>query len=230
MKILSAIFGVVLILIVLGDAFETVILSRRVTRRVRLARLFFRYTWLPCAALFRRISSGERRENYLSYYGPLSLLFLLMLWAAGLIFGFALIHWANGSALDLMGGTPGFLTDIYYSGTNFFTLGLGDITPRTPIARALTILEAGVGFGFLALIIGYLPALSISFSRREVNISLLDARGGSPLECEDLPGRAIRGGHTRFAEWGYCLAGRIKILADVDLGFRRGDDFLRVRQ
>jgi hypothetical protein len=66
-KILAAVFGVVLILIVLGDAFETVILSCPVTRRVRLARLFFRYTWLPFAALFGRISSGERRENYLSY-------------------------------------------------------------------------------------------------------------------------------------------------------------------
>lgn len=186
MKILAAIFGVVLILVVLGDAFETVILSRRVTRRVRLARLFFRYTWLPCAALCRRISSGERREDYLSYYGPLSLLFLLALWAVGLIFGFALIHWANGSALNLMGGVPGFFNDIYYSGTNFFTLGLGDITPRTPVERALTILEAGVGFGFLALIIGYLPALSLSFSRREVNISLLDARGGSPPTAVEI--------------------------------------------
>ena len=148
MKILSAIFGVVLILVVLGDAFETVILSRRVTRRVRLARLFFRYTWLPCAALFRRISSGERRENYLSYYGPLSLLFLLMLWAAGLIFGFALIHWASGSALNLMGGAPGFLTDIYYSGTNFFTLGLGDITPPHPDREGADHSGSGRGLRF----------------------------------------------------------------------------------
>jgi hypothetical protein len=186
MEILSAVFGVVLILIVLGDAFETVILSRRVTRRVRLARLFFRYTWLPCAALFRRISSEERRENYLSYYGPLSLLLLLILWAVGLVFGFALIHWANGSSLDVARGTAGLFTDVYYSGTTFFTLGIGDITPRTAVERALTILEAGVGFGFLALIIGYLPALSLSFSRREVSISLLDARGGSPPTALEL--------------------------------------------
>jgi hypothetical protein len=186
MKILATIFGVVLILVVLEDAFETVVLSRRVTRRVRLARLFFRYTWLPCSALLRWISSGRRRENFLSFYGPLSLLLLLMVWATGLIFGFALLHWANGSAIDFTKGTLDFSTDLYFSGTNFFTLGLGDVTPRTPMARVLTVLEAGVGFGFLALVIGYLPALNLSFSRREVNISLLDARGGSPPTAAEL--------------------------------------------
>ena len=186
MEILSAILGVVLILVILGDAFETIVLPRRVTRRVRLARLFFRYTWLPWSALLRWISSGKRRETYLSFYGPLSLLLLLMVWATGLIFGFALLHWANGSAIDWARGTPSFSTDLYFSGTNFFTLGLGDVTPRTPMARGLTALEAGVGFGFLALVIGYLPALNQSFSRREVNITLLDARGGSPPTAAEM--------------------------------------------
>jgi hypothetical protein len=186
MKILATIFGAALILVILEDAFETVVQSRRVTRRVRLARLFFRYTWLPCSALLRWISSGRRRENFMSFYGPLSLLLLLMVWATGLIFGFALLHWANGSAIDFAKGAPNFSTDLYFSGTNFFTLGLGDVTPRTPMARVLTVLEAGVGFGFLALVIGYLPALNLSFSRREVNISLLDARGGSPPTAAEL--------------------------------------------
>jgi hypothetical protein len=185
-EILAAIFGVFLILVIFWDAFETVVLPRRVTRRVRLARLFFRYTWLPWSSLLRWISSGRRRETYLSFYGPLSLLFLIMVWATGLIFGFALLHWANGSAVDWAKGTPGFTTDLYFSGSNFFTLGLGDVTPRTPMARGLTALEGGVGLGFLALVIGYLPALNQSFSRREVNISLLDARGGSPPTATEM--------------------------------------------
>jgi len=114
------------------------------------------------------------------------LLLLLMVWATGLIFGFALLYWANGSPVDWARGTPGFTTDLYFSGTNFFTLGLGDVTPRTPVARSLTALEAGMGFGFLALVIGYLPALNQSFSRREVNISLLDARAGSPPTAAEM--------------------------------------------
>src|SRR5690348_15965888 len=37
-----------------------------------------------------------------------------------------------------------------------------------------------MGFGFLAVVIGYLPVLYQAFSRREVHNSLLDARAGSP--------------------------------------------------
>ncbi|HYB21006.1 MAG TPA: two pore domain potassium channel family protein, partial [Thermodesulfobacteriota bacterium] len=73
MSTLSAILGMALILIILGDAFETIVLPRRVTRRVRLARLFFRYTWRPWLAMVRSLSSGKRQETYLSFYGPLSL-------------------------------------------------------------------------------------------------------------------------------------------------------------
>jgi hypothetical protein len=183
---LSAILGVVLILIILWDAFETIVLPRQVTGRIRLARFFFRYTWLPWSALVRSMFSGKRKEAYLSFYGPLSLIFLLMVWATGLIVGFALLHWANGSAVITAGGGAGFRIDLYLSSTTFFTLGLGDVTPRTPMGHVLTAMEAGIGFGFLALVIGYLPAFNQSFSRREVNISLLDGRAGSPPTAAEM--------------------------------------------
>ncbi len=186
MVILSAILGLTLILVILWDAFETVVLPRRVTRRVRLARLFFRSTWLPWKGLVRLIASGKRQENYLSFYGPLSLLLLMMIWASGLIFGFAFLHWANGSAVVTAGANPGFGTDLYLSGTTFFTLGLGDVVPRTSLARGITAIEAGVGFGFLALMIAYLPGINQSFSQREMNISLLDARAGSPPTAGEM--------------------------------------------
>jgi hypothetical protein len=76
--------------------------------------------------------------------------------------------------------------DLYLSATSFFTLGLGDVIPQTPPSRALVAVEAGIGFGFLALVIGYLPVLNQSFSRREVNISLLDARAGSPPTAAEM--------------------------------------------
>jgi hypothetical protein len=113
-------------------------------------------------------------------YGPLVLIILLVTWAVLLIVGFALIQWGLGSPLSEPYGRPGFGTDIYMSGTTFITLGLGDVAPRTSVARALTVIEAGIGFGFLALMLSYLPVLFTAFSRREVNISLLDARAGSP--------------------------------------------------
>lgn len=186
MQLPTAILGGALVFIVLWDAFETVVLPRRVMRRVRLTRMFYRATWLPWSAAARLLPAGQRRETYLSFYGPLSLLLLLGVWAAGLVVGFALLHWGTGSGVNMPGETVRFTTDLYLSGTTFFTLGLGDVTPRTPLARALAVLEAGMGFGFLALVIGYLPVLYQSFSRREVNITLLDARAGSPPSAAEL--------------------------------------------
>lgn len=186
MRILIAILGAALVFVVLWDAFETIVLPRRVMRRVRLTRMFYRATWRPWSAVARWIPAGRRRDNYLSFYGPLSLLLLLSVWAAGLVLGFALLHWGTGSGLTISGETVRFTTDLYLSGTTFFTLGLGDVVPRTPFARALTVLESGMGFGFLAMVIGYLPVLYQSFSRREVNITLLDARAGSPPAAAEL--------------------------------------------
>ncbi len=191
-SILAAIIGVGLIFIVLWDAFETVVFPRRVTRKVRLTRLFYRNTWRPWSAVVRLVFRGRRQENYLSYFGPLSLILLLSIWAVGLIFGFALLNWASGLPAGIAEGTAGFGTDLYFSGTTFFTLGLGDVSPVTPLARALTVFEAGLGFGFLALVIGYLPALNQSFSKRETNISLLDARAGSPPSAAEMIRRQCR--------------------------------------
>jgi hypothetical protein len=127
----------------------------------------------------------------------LSLLLLLSIWAGGLIAGFALLHWAAGSAVPARDGSYGFLTDLYLSGSTFFTLGLGDVVPRGTVARFLVVIESGMGFAFLALVIGYLPALNQSFARREVSISLLDARAGSPPTASEM---LRRHGHERGME------------------------------
>ena len=184
--ILAFFAGLALLLAILWDAFETMVLPRRVTRRIRLARLFYRMTWRPWSAVARLLRRDKRRESFLSFFGPLSLLFLLTFWALGLILSFGLLQYGLGSAVEASGRTSNFLVDVYLSATTFFTLGIGDVTPRSEAARALTAMEAGVGFGFLAIVIGYLPVIYQSFSRREVNISLLDARAGSPPTAGEL--------------------------------------------
>jgi hypothetical protein len=178
--------GVAIFLIVVWDAFEAIILPRRVTRKFRLARLFYRSTWITWKFVTARITSRKSREALLGFYGPLSLLVLVGVWAAGLVLGFGLMQYGAGSAVVVAGNQPGFLTDIYLSGTTFFTLGLGDVVPRSGLARALVVTEAGFGFGFLAAVIGYLPFIYGSFSKREVNISLLDSRAGTPPTAGEL--------------------------------------------
>lgn len=179
------IIGFFLLALFLWDAFETIVLPRRVTRQLRLTRIFYRATWLPWSAL-AKFFSYKRRESYLSFYGPLSLLALIVVWAVGLIFSFALLQWATGSGYYERGVNPSFILDLYVSATTFTTLGLVDVSPGTPAAKVLIVFEGGMGFGFLALVIGYFPVLYQSFSRREVNISLLDARAGSPPSAAEL--------------------------------------------
>ena len=178
--------GVAIFLIVLWDAFEAIILPRRVTRKFRLARLFYRSTWNVWKFVICLIPKPKTREALLGFYGPLSLLVLVGVWAVGLVLGFGLMQYGAGSAVVMTGNQTAFLTDIYLSGTTFFTLGLGDVIPRSGLARALVVMEAGFGFGFLAAVIGYLPFIYGSFSKREVNISLLDSRAGTPPTAGEL--------------------------------------------
>jgi len=187
MHTFSAIAGVVLVVIILLDAFETVVLPRRVSRQhFRPSVRFYRNTWRAWARLAAHVSSPSRREAFLGYFGPLSLLALLGLWAAGLIFGFALLQFGTGEHLQLSGEPITFGRLLYHSGETFFTLGYGDITPISPASRLLAVLEAGMGFAFLGTVIGYLPTIYSAFSRREVEIARLDARAGSPPTAAEL--------------------------------------------
>jgi hypothetical protein len=189
MQILVAVLGLLLVAIVLRDAFETIILPRRVSARLRVSKIFYQVTWRPWRAAGRRLHSSDWRETFLSTYGPLSLILLFVLWGGILITGFAALMWAAGFDVKLSG--PGHL---YVSGTTFTTLGIGDFTPHTDLARFLTVVEAGTGFGFLAILISYLPVLYQSFSRREVTISMLDEWAGSPPSAGDLLRRASESG------------------------------------
>jgi hypothetical protein len=117
------------------------------------------------------------------------LLFLLGFWALGLIFGFASVQYGLGEHLQLGNEKITFGKLIYHSGETFFTLGYGDIVPSNAIARALAVMEAGMGFAFLGVVVGYLPVIYNSFAAREVEISLLDARAGSPPTAMEFLGR-----------------------------------------
>jgi hypothetical protein len=119
--------SIALILIVLWDAFEAVVLPRRVVRRFQLTSVFYRSTWFPYAAVARRLHSSKRRETYLGFYGPLSLILLLGFWAISLIIGFAVLQWAVGSPLREPKGEASFSTYLYLSSTTFFTFDYGDV-------------------------------------------------------------------------------------------------------
>src|SRR5438552_10744806 len=180
MAILTTLIAVLMILLVLIDGFEAIILPRRVAHDFRFTRLYYRTTWPLWRFLARQLPRSRRQFGFLSVYGPLSLLGLFASWVALLIVGFALLHWSLGTNLLPADWPMDFGTYLYVSGVTFFTLGFADVMPANPVGRTLADLEAGGGFAFLAAIISYLPVLYQAFSRREVAISMLDARAGSP--------------------------------------------------
>jgi hypothetical protein len=213
-QVLATIAGVAVIAVIVWDGFETIVLPRRVTRRLRLASAFYRSTWRPIAGVASRFPPGRKRDRYLSYYGPLSLILLIVVWAVGLVTGFALLQWAVHSPLQTPEHLEHFGAYLYMSGVTFFTLGFGDVFPLAGLGRVLAVVEAGTGFGFLAVVIGYLPVLYQSFSRREVIISMLDARAGTPPTAAELLRR-------------YSEAGRLDSLSELLMEWERwGADLL----
>src|ERR1700756_6018124 len=143
-NIVAIVLGFAIIWVVLLDAFETVVLPRRVLRNFRLTAYFYRRTWVPWRKIASYIRPTSRQQNFLGYFGPLSLILLLGFWAAGLIFGFALIQYGMGGHEQLNREPLTFGRIIYHSGETFFTLGYGDIVPTSGGARALSVVEAGM--------------------------------------------------------------------------------------
>ena len=170
-----AVLGFAVLATTLWDSFATVVIPKTIERRISFSGLFYNVSWNVWQVVAKTLKDGPLRLALLSAYAPITLLLLFMLWAAAMIFGFTLIHFGLHS---LPAGT-GFETYLYFSGETFFTLGYGDMTPKSALNQWISVFEAGTGFMFLALMIGYIPVLYGHFSSREQLIVRLDSRAGS---------------------------------------------------
>ena len=177
---LAGLAGAALTLWMLWDIFQVMVLTRRATRQFQLTRGLVRAFRYLYSALARRVQDISRREDYLSISAPLFVFVRFGVWALTLVVGFALMQWAAGSQVEAPPGAAPFDDVLYFSGTTFFSVALGDATPATWLPRALNVLEAATGLGFLGLIIGYLPVFYQDYARREARLSMLDEWAGSP--------------------------------------------------
>ena len=66
---------------------------------------------------------------------------------------------------------------------------MADVSP-------VAFVEAALGLGLLAMLISYLPTIYGSFSRREVSVSQLAVRAGTPPSAPEMIIRAHRTGFT----------------------------------
>ena len=178
--------GAALIALMIQDAFEVMLLPRRVRRQWRLMEIFFHLAW----ALWARSAAASR--SVLSGNASSVCLARSRSWGcfqSGLLGSWPGSAWSIWSLERHLPNHYDLGSYVYMSGTTLVTLGYGDFTPHTGITKAIAVGEAATGFGLLAVVIGYLPVLYQLFSRRETHIMQLDGRAGSPPTAAALLGR-----------------------------------------
>jgi voltage-gated potassium channel Kch len=199
--------GLLCVLGVLLDSFETIVLPRTVKRPIRFTNLYFVATRI-ILKLSKRLSRGKLRQSILVAYAPLTMIALTAFWAILIVIGYALME--SGIEIPMSVAKTGVsLGDrLYFSGTTFFTIGYGDITPVSGLGKFLAVVEGGTGLAFLALLISYVPVFYNAFSRREATLLLLDSKAGSQPTAAEL--------FRRHAEAG-CMDQLTVLLKDWEL-------------
>jgi hypothetical protein len=200
----AVVVGVLVVLVVLADAADTLVSTRLRSGRWWPTEVFYRGSWKLWRGLSRGVRRDRAREQFLSLFGPLSLLVLLGLWTAGAILGWSLVWWGlRGSFVD----PPTHWVDtVYYSGVVYFSVGFGDVLPGSGAVRLLSIAEAFTGLGLLGLVIGFLPSLYSAYQQREAQLALLDDLTEHRILAVNLAASRVVDGDTHrlesfFEEW-----------------------------
>ena len=199
-RVVAAVGGVVLIVVILSDAVATLIVTQGSSGLWRPARLYYAATWRGVRSLSARVPD-RAGEGVLNVYPALSLLGLLVLWLAGLMIGWSLVYWGIHQHVT---GTSDFGSIVYYAGTSLVTPVFG--SAHGVVVRLLTLLETLTGVVTIALMISYLPALYGAYSRREARLLTLDDPQGGRLTpvrvvAVHAPGGDLDMLYRSFAEW-----------------------------
>jgi voltage-gated potassium channel len=80
---------------------------------------------------------------------------------------YGLVEYLHPGSFTSIGGTLkfGYQNFMYFSFVTLTTLGFGDITPATPVARSLVILEAIIGQFYLIINVSWLVGLYVAHTR-----------------------------------------------------------------
>jgi len=174
-RVLAFSLGAVLISIAVVDTIGTLVATRIQTRKWWPTAVLYRYTWPIWRALAKKIDDEDQREAFLSIYGPLSLLTLLVFWVTMQVVGWGLVWWGYRTGIHTI---DSLLESVYYAGIGFFTVGFGDVVPVASAPRILVLVEAFFGVTTMALLIGFMPSAISAYSTREELVSTLDDLSG----------------------------------------------------
>jgi len=170
--------GALLVVIVLDSALRSFVLPRSavqpLTRAVALAvrRVF--------DVVLRPTRTYEARDRIMALYVPILVVVLPVVWLITVVVGYVLLF----RAIE----TSSWRHAFDFSGSSLMTLGF--TKPGTVPGTILALTEAAIGLAVIALLIAFLPAIYGAFSRREVLVAKLAARGGNPVSGVEILVRA----------------------------------------
>jgi hypothetical protein len=163
-------FGLTVVVATLLSAIRTFVVPRSqqdyVTRVVFLTTRFV----INRLMIIFSVRDYNDRDRILAFYAPISLLTLLPVWYALLALGYAAMFWATG--------VPTWYDAVIVSGSSLLTLGFA---PVDGIAQSILAFSAALnGLILVALLIAYVPTMYAAFQRRELAVTMLEVRAGSP--------------------------------------------------
>ena len=179
---LLIIFGIVVVIAVIDAAIRTFVVPRGFV--VTFTYFVFRGVRVVLSPLLRPSRGYEARDRVMALYAPLSLLALPAISLLVVFAAYACIY----VGLDHESWRDAFVT----SGSSLLTLGF--VYPPNLPSTFVAFSEAAIGLGILALVIAYLPTIYSAFSRRELAVSDLSVRAGTPPSPKEWLIRAHRTG------------------------------------
>jgi hypothetical protein len=155
MSAVEQVAGAVVMLIALLDIFLTILYARAGSAvfSTAVSRMIWR--------VFRLVSRpfGRHRGTVLSYCGPVILVALIVVWAAALALGSALImhpHLGGGIQAS-QGPTPrDFMSALYAASTSLSFVGASDFMPKSPAFQAFYMLNSLIGMSVVSLVLTYI--------------------------------------------------------------------------
>jgi hypothetical protein len=151
--------GILLVLVTLGSLWLQYFYPNRSVEAIGMVTGVF-FTALVIANIMGVMFKSEVVEREIIYQAILLYLLAAILWA----FLYTLLELVDPASfnIDLSQGKDHFLIFQYYSFVTITTLGYGDITPVTEVAKAFSVLEAIVGQIYLVVVVAWLVGMHVS--------------------------------------------------------------------
>ncbi|WP_329393245.1 hypothetical protein OHA45_03780 [Streptomyces lydicus] len=168
MRVLLGVAGAVVVLGLFSSVLHSLVIPR--PTRSGFSRFFQRRVHGAFQLVADRLPSAEAKDRVLAPMGPVAIVVTLIGWLVSFMVGYALLE----AAVSRLGVRAALIE----SGSSLFTLGFASGNRVT--LNAIDFLAAVTGPIVIGLQVGYLPALYGAYQRRETEVTLLQARAGSP--------------------------------------------------